>query len=76
MGDARTAALIEWVNSIEGLSVPCKEFEELHDGVLLSEILGQAAPSDIATEDIDDIPTSDEAKACLLYTSPSPRDRG
>jgi protein HOOK3 len=66
--DKRERAFRRWVNSVEGLSSTCDSFEDLHDGVLLSEILGQAAPSDIATEDIDDAPASDEAKAKNIRT--------
>jgi hypothetical protein len=66
--EKRERAFRRWVNSVEGLSSTCNSFEDLHDGVLLSEILGQAAPSDIATEDIDDAPATDEAKAKNIRT--------
>ena len=65
---ARERALLEWVNSVEGLSDECKAFEDLHDGVLMSEILGMSVPSDIAMEDIEDLPQVDEEKIKNIET--------
>ena len=68
MTTTRETALVQWINTVDGLSATCASFEELHDGVLLSEVLGQAAPSDMATEDIDDLPATTEAKAKNIKT--------
>ena len=66
--DARESAIITWINSVDGLTSTCSSLEDLHDGVLLSEIVGQAAPSDIAIEDIEESPSTQAEKEKNLQT--------
>ena len=60
--DGLEKALLSWIDCLDGITSTCETIEDLHDGVLLSEIVGQAAPSDMASEEVDEFPTSDEDK--------------